>query len=294
MQEPPEQGSRGNGVVKYTSIEIEPDYSVKCVPADDSNKVIRFLLSQRVFGFPGSNGTVSSNLYHYFCNNHPLFSLFFCDKRNPFNQRQRWLVYYCLSSLAIFLSFIFINTDYVAAVAVCHAGCHRVLNSCVGGENDGKNYLEYTQRCGFFTPQAISVAIGVVLLPYGSLLRFFSVCSCLQGRTIFQMNFCGERMKSFLEYFGGIVMTTFVLLSTVLILYVVFGCWLTPENDWSIFLAFALSKLCSAFQWFFLAIPYFCLKFPLVSYLSGIAVVLRPCLHLPFSSSPFPPTPSPT
>ena len=248
---------------RYTKIEIEPDYTITSISEEDENAVIRFFLSQRVYGYPKSNGTMCSNYCCFIRQNHPFLSICLLDRRNPYTAKQRVIVFYCVSCLAIVLSYIILHTNAITALAICKAGCKIELDKCIGGPNDGYSYIEYSKRCSVYSPQSVSVAIGVALLPYGSLLRFCSVCSCLQGRTLFQSNILGERMKGFIEWLGGSIMTFFVLAATTMVLYVVGECWSGRVDDWGIFESFALSKVFSSLQWFTLSFPFFYVKYPM-------------------------------
>jgi hypothetical protein len=91
-------------------------HEVVCVNPDDENKVIRFFVSDRVYGYPGTDGTWFSNYKNYVRHNHPLFSLLCAHRLHPYSLRNRFVVFVCLVMFAVTLSFVFWNTDYVPQV----------------------------------------------------------------------------------------------------------------------------------------------------------------------------------
>ena len=232
--------------------------------ANDELKLIRFLDAGRVYGYPGTKGSRCGNYLKFVLNAHPLLSIFACDRLHPYNSKQRLHVYYCVAILAILLNFVFIKTYMVPEISVCVGGCATSPDNktCVGGYNDGLKATEYYKRCAFYSPGAISAVVGVLLLPYGSFLRIVATCGCLQGRVFF-VHFClGSTMRKTVEYFGGLVMTSFIFASTFMLVLVIIECWLSGiDSSFSVFQSFAVSKLFSAGQWFLWTAPLFILRF---------------------------------
>lgn len=239
-----------------------PDLSVKCLADSDENAIIRFFVARKVYGFPNTTGTILSNYYAFTLNNHPFIAMLFCHRLNPFNVKQRAIVFFCLASLALLLSYIFLVSDTFGELAMCRGGCTLGISegTCVGGVNDGVTVEQYAQRCAFYSNTAVSASIGLVLLPYASLLRFLSTCGCIKGR--------GEglsKAKGFflwcsglVNYLGGGVMTFFVTLSSAFVLIVIAEVYRTG-GSFSIIVNFFLSKLAHSTMWFVWTIfPFAC------------------------------------
>ena len=232
-----------------------PDLSVKCLPDSDENAIIRFFVARKVYGFPNTTGTILSNYYAFTLNNHPFIAMLFCHRLNPFNVKQRAIVFFCVASLALLLSYIFLVSDTFGELAMCRGGCTLGITegTCVGGVNDGVTVEQYAQRCAFYSNTAVSASIGVVLLPYASLLRFLSTCGCIKGR--------GEGLawcSGLVNYLGGGVMTFFVTLSTAFILVVIAEVY-RNGGSFSIIVNFFLSKLAHSTMWFIWTIfPFAC------------------------------------
>jgi hypothetical protein len=49
----------------------------------------------------------------------------------------------------------------------------------------------------------LNAAVGAVLVPYGSFLKFISTCGCLKGRDFFKNNCVGAWCSSTVDYFGA-------------------------------------------------------------------------------------------
>jgi hypothetical protein len=90
--------------------------SIVAVDVNDENAVVRFLVSNRVYGYPNSNGSILSNYVHFVCNNHPLLSICFARRCHPYDTKKRLIVFICIVSFAIGLSYAFLNTNYVYQV----------------------------------------------------------------------------------------------------------------------------------------------------------------------------------
>ena len=81
----------------------DSDNKIVAISESDDNRVIRFLYKNRVYGFPKSNGTISSNYWHFVRNNHPFFSLFLSHKLHPFPKKNRLIVFFCVSVIFEFI-----------------------------------------------------------------------------------------------------------------------------------------------------------------------------------------------
>lgn len=90
----------------------------KVVATDPEDEVAttRFYVSNRVYGYPFSDGSVLSNYIHYVKNNHPLISIFLAKRGQPYNTKKRLIVFVCIISFAIGLSYILVSTDYIHQV----------------------------------------------------------------------------------------------------------------------------------------------------------------------------------
>eukprot|EP01034_Spumella_vulgaris_P032857 gene32857-40558_t len=206
------------------------EHTVMAVDTADENAVVRFLLSERVYGYPSTNGTIMSNYKHYVFNNHPLLSIVLMNSRHPFERKRRVIVFLITLAFAIFVSFLLLKTDVVVEIARCRSGCHKEsihLNTnnstssstssssggnstiCSGGYNDGMQYDTYDSHCHFYQDWMLSAVCGAVTVLYGGVLRFLATCDCLHGRAFFQNNCCGTRIKNTVVYLGGIVLSLF-------------------------------------------------------------------------------------
>lgn len=234
-----------------------------CIDESDELHLIRFLHSGRVYGYPHTTGTRFSNYIRFVANNHPLLSICFVHSKNPYGVKQRVHVFFCVASLAILLNFVLLKTQYVHEVAICTAGCLRTSTTsdttCSGGYNNGMEANEYLKRCALYSPSAVSALVGFILLPYGTFLRFVATCGCTQGRLFFIDHCVGKTLKAWIDYFGGILMVLFMTLSFIMTVVVVAFCGVKGDevDNWSVFVAFSLSKLLSALQWFVWTAPLF-------------------------------------
>ena len=128
-------------------------HSVTCIDSSNENSVIRFLLSERVFGYPGTDGSVLSNYKHYVFNSHPLLSIFFMHRQHPFERKKRIIVFLCTFAFTIFMSFVLLDGTFMMSwIAVCREGCNKKEISqgqqiCSGGYNDGLQYDQYDKKC---------------------------------------------------------------------------------------------------------------------------------------------------
>jgi hypothetical protein len=238
-----------------------PDLTVKCLPENDENAIIRFFVARKVYGYPCTTGTIMSNYYAYCLNNHPFISMLFCHRLNPFNVKQRAIVFFCVSTLALLLTYIALATDIFIDLAMCRGGCTLSTSesNCVGGVNDGVPIQRYAERCAFYSNTAVSASIGLVLLPYASLLRFLSTCGCLKGRGEGLANAKGFLWCSgIVNYLGGGVMTFFVSISFFFALFVIVEVY-RRGGSFSIIVNFFLSKVVHSSAWFvWVIVPFAC------------------------------------
>jgi hypothetical protein len=99
-------------VIESTKMEI----GKVAVNVDDANAIARFFVSNRVYGYPRSDGTMLSNYKHFVFNNHPFFSICLATWGQPYNMKKRILVFICTLSMAIGISYVLVHTDYVHQV----------------------------------------------------------------------------------------------------------------------------------------------------------------------------------
>eukprot|EP01032_Pedospumella_encystans_P027542 gene27542-31129_t len=84
-----------------------------CVDPENENKLIRFLISERVYGYPRTYGGRCSNYYYYVLYNHPILSIFCTHKLHPFSKKHRFIVFLCSLSFAVCFAFILLDTPLV-------------------------------------------------------------------------------------------------------------------------------------------------------------------------------------
>ncbi|KAJ1427057.1 hypothetical protein B484DRAFT_397304 [Ochromonadaceae sp. CCMP2298] len=204
------------------------------VSASDENAVIRFLLSEKVFGYPHTSGGVLSNYLRYCFNNHPALSVLLMHPLHPFRRRYRVVVLLCSLSFAVCMSFLLLKTSLLPVIATCHNPCDCVEEQaqqtddaetvCVGGFNDGRSCAFYHQRCALYAPWQLSAIAGAFTVLYDALIRAAATCGCVQGRSQFQ-SYMGGCLKWLVEYFGGISLLLFSLLSLAMALVTLAYCW---------------------------------------------------------------------
>lgn len=116
----------------------------------EENKIIRFLVSKRVYKYPGCSDSWCSNYWSYVANNHPFLSMIFVHYLHPFGRRQRLMVFLNGLFFAIFISFVIFETTLIPKLATCREGCNKqpriqsdgMQNGyyCDGGYNNGIDY----------------------------------------------------------------------------------------------------------------------------------------------------------
>lgn len=131
-------------------------YSIVCCDEDDEYAVAKFFSRNQgsfvscthliltdvsgccsVYGFPNSNGTISSNYCRFVSQQHPLISICLVHPKHPFSRKSRIIVFLCVLSFAFFVEIALLDNFYYSQLEVCDDGCNNVDGECVGGENDG-------------------------------------------------------------------------------------------------------------------------------------------------------------
>jgi hypothetical protein len=138
-------------------------HSVVCIDGSDENKVIRFLVSERVFGYPGSTGSWMSNYMNYVKNTHPMLSLILANRLHPFSLRNRFVVFLCILLLAVVLSFVFWNTNYVPQLSMCREGCDyaHLVNIVNTTNSSALNVTNVTAADFLWNLEVVAVAYNV-------------------------------------------------------------------------------------------------------------------------------------
>lgn len=257
---------------KQITNDLNMSNGIICYDINDENELIRFFVSERVYGFPSTNGKIFSNYISYFFNNHPFFSIFLTHSKNPYTKWKRFLIFLCTLFFAISLSFVLEKTYYIEEIAKCREGCNKqsvqinpdgsTTNICIGGFNDGISYDEYNSTCKYYRPWYLPAIVGIVLVPYGSLLRFFATCSCFQGRDLFKNYSCCTRIKGLFECCGGQVILSAVVFNSILLLATIIDSYV-KGYQFDIFIMILQSKLWSFMDWVIWTLPYFAWRYPI-------------------------------
>ncbi len=74
---------------------LEEKQEITTVDVYDDLTIIRFLTNERVYGYPGSKGTFTSNFYRFVLNSHPFLSIFCVHPLHPFTKMKRFIVFLC-------------------------------------------------------------------------------------------------------------------------------------------------------------------------------------------------------
>ena len=144
--------------VKDSHVKSGGNSSIVAVDENDENAVVRFLLSNRVYGYPNSDGSVISNYGLFILNNHPLVSIFFANKHHPYNTKKRFIVFICIISFAIGLAYLFFNTSYIHLVKylrkfrMIHYILMLYLSLSYSLLSTGLSYLNFQRKYFFLTP----------------------------------------------------------------------------------------------------------------------------------------------
>ena len=233
-----------------------------CYTMDDKDAVIRFLMSDRVYGYPYTSGGPWSNYLRFVLSKHPLISIVFHYRVDPYNSKKRFIVFCCTLCLAVAASFLLNNTTFIYQIALCRDGCTTDSSgTCVGGLANGKSYSMYWEGCRYYQNWMLPFLIGAVLVVYSSILQFFARCGCVVGRAFFRENCCGNSVRLVLEFFGGGMLFFFSVLSLAMIVWVVAVTYFT-QSSFNIFVTILISKGWSFLQWFAYTLPYFFVRYP--------------------------------
>lgn len=233
------------------------------VNAKDENAVIRFLVSDRVYGYPSTNGTLMSNYFRFVFNKHPLLSIFLHYRLDPYTTKKRLITFICILCFAVAVSYLLLSTTFVYRIAVCREGCSTSDNNevCIGGFNNGLSYSVYWEGCNYYRSWMLPILAGAVIVVYGSMLRFFASCGCVQGREFFRFHCLGSRFRQVIEFFGGFVLSLFSLLSLAMAIWVLTATYMTGST-FDIFIPILIAKAWSFGEWFIWTLPYFLFKYP--------------------------------
>lgn len=202
-------------------------------------EIANHYVSKLKFGVAGSTGTLLSNYYRHTMNNHELLSLFFADKRNPYNKVRRFFVIFSKLSLSLLLA---------AAFSTMHKD-------------------RYNQP-GVSTPLNIqfgdSFFISLILCPYGYILDSIANCTiCTRAncciKLVTPLSYCTLliiALVSGLFLMGGILIAvlelhanTFVRVFFFSVLldyasYFYYGIWNWYFLSWEGFLFVPIFPLC--------------------------------------------------
>jgi len=242
---------------------------VTAYPPEDENQIIRFLMSERVYGFPYSNGTVMSNYKYYVFNNHPFLSIFLVNRLHPYDRKRRIIVFLCTLVFVMVLSYYITQTTYYDYLARCRDGCNAINVSdesgkeskvCQGGYNNGLDYYTYTKDCKYYRSWYLSAIVGAASVPYGTFLRWLVTCGCFQGQVLFQVVCCCSWLRRMFEFFGGIGIGLISLASIGMLGWALIECWL-KKVGFDIFLTLLIGKVWGFFDWFFITSPYFSFRY---------------------------------
>jgi len=258
------------GIVENSSTwSTDSGGQVTAYPPEDENQIIRFLISERVYGFPYSNGTVMSNYKYYVFNNHPFLSIFLVNKLHPYDRKRRIIVFLCTLVFVMVLSYYITQTTYFDYLARCRDGCNVINVSdesgkeskvCEGGYNNGLDYSTYTKDCKYYRSWYLSAIVGAASVPYGTFLRWLVTCGCFQGQVLFQVVCCCAWLRRMFEFFGGIGIGLISLASIGMLGWALIECWL-KKVGFDIFLTLLIGKVWGFFDWFFITSPYFSFRY---------------------------------
>ena len=66
----------------------------------------------------------------------------------------------------------------------------------------------WNRYCKYYRPWMLDAAVGTVLVPYGSFLRFLATCGCLRGKEFYKSNFFGSMCSRCIDSLGGMSLST--------------------------------------------------------------------------------------
>ena len=248
------EGTQGTG---------KHDNTPLCITDDDEDKVVRFLVKGKLYGFPGTDGTVVSNFWNYFKNDHPFFSICLCHKLHPYSKRKRFAVYFCVLSMGYAINVALLKSFYFDDVNICNAGCEVTSNSsgecaCSGGRNDGRSCSAYENMCQYVSPIVLSAISALAITIYGEILKLIAQIGCFRGCQWTQ-DLC-SRLNSLAQLVGAHLLTFFAGFSVTVLIAVFL---LSRGDDQLIILeSFIAMKAFSNIYWLAFAIPWFMYKYP--------------------------------
>jgi hypothetical protein len=108
----------------------------------------------------------------------------------------------------------------------------------------------------------MSAIVGVLIVPYGVVLRFVSTCGCLRGRDFFIHNCCGRCIARVLDCCGGGIMLIVAIMNCGLLGWALMASYLAGSK-FDVFTTFLLSKCFSFIAWFIYTMPYFTYRYPI-------------------------------
>lgn len=144
--------------------------------ADDANTQTMILLLRGMplptsFGFPGTDGTLLSNMHAFVCNNHPLVSVFAAHAMHPFTHFERGFVYAC----SVIFSFV-INQHVYTDVASFNESTRLGARLCAAWQA-AASHASLASPCPDFSMGWLLVKWALVIL-YAVLIRQLAICPC--------------------------------------------------------------------------------------------------------------------
>lgn len=191
------------------------------------------------YGLAGSNGGILSNYIRHTLNNHEILSLFFADKRNPYNKTRRLFVIFSKISLSLLLSAAFSSLEH-------------------------NRYGSTSISTPFSIQFGDSFIISLILCPYGYILDKIASCSiCTRAnccvRVFTSLGYCTLMiiaLISILFMIGGIFIAVYLLDTNVFLhvfvisvlldyaSYFYYGIWNWYFLSWEGFLFIPIFPLC--------------------------------------------------
>lgn len=191
------------------------------------------------YGVAGSNGSFVSNYTRHTLNNHEILSLFFADKRNPYNRTRRLFVIFSKISLSLLLS------AALSSIRHNHNGSASISSPI---------HIQFGD----------SFIISLILCPYGYILDKIASCSlCTKAnccvRLFTSLSYCTLMTIAFISILfliGGILIAVYLLDTTdflnlfvcsVLLdyaSYFYYGIWNWYLLSWEGFLCIPVLPLC--------------------------------------------------
>ena len=229
----------------------------------DKTGITRILAAQRLYGFPGSGGSLCGNFIQYCLNEHPLFSICFAHIFHPFTKFKRLIVFFSTLSLCFVLTVILLDSFYVDNFETCEDGCNNISNNRCGtnsGGNEGMDTAKYNSKCKYYSPYLLSAICGAISMVYGLILRFVGECPCLQGHGFIENHLLCNFLKGKVDSISNYTIYVFGILGVAMLIYgslraVAIGL------EYTIIMSFIASKILSFAYWFLWAILLFALYY---------------------------------